>query len=174
MFVPRTLQELLCKHIGGWSWFPTENEPELATSKFTWIQLVFWVRVDNDPYSVTFLIGTHIFQWYTVWCGSKNQKAHPCLQGIKLCAQNMITIIGSIINIIKGGGSYDHRRSMKIFHLTIEWDIHLSFEDHTGSGYDLNMKLITILYTLCVSYPRKSRWVRKRNHLRHIYLTLNL
>ena len=44
---------------------------------------------------------TLIFESYAVWSGFKNkyQKDITCTQGIGLCAQNMITIPTSIINI---------------------------------------------------------------------------
>ena len=43
---------------------------------------------------------------YVGRCGSKNgYQKDMCLEDIGLCAQNMITMIGSIVNIIwKGGG----------------------------------------------------------------------
>ena len=51
------------------------------------------------------------------WCGSKNRyQKDKCLQEIALHAQNMITILVSIVNII-GGDLYDHFISMRIFAL---------------------------------------------------------
>ena len=48
---------------------------------------------------------THI-EWGVVGCGSKNKhrKDIMCLKEMALCAQNMLTILGSIVNII--GGTY--------------------------------------------------------------------
>ena len=45
---------------------------------------------------------TPIFEWYVVWYGSNNryQKGIMCLEAIRLRDQNMITILGSIVNII--------------------------------------------------------------------------
>ena len=50
-------------------------------------------KVDN-PYSVTCLIRTLIFELYVVWCASKNgYQKDMCLKEIGLHAQNMISIL---------------------------------------------------------------------------------
>ena len=43
---------------------------------------------------------------YVVWCGSNNgyQKGIMCLKEIGIHAQNMITVLGTIVNIT--GGTY--------------------------------------------------------------------
>jgi hypothetical protein len=42
-----------------------------------------------------------MFECYVIWCGSKNiYQKDMCLKVSGLCAQNMITILDSIINII--------------------------------------------------------------------------
>ena len=45
---------------------------------------------------------TPIFEWYVVRCGSKNghQKGIMCFKEIGLHAPNVLTILGSIVNII--------------------------------------------------------------------------
>ena len=45
-----------------------------------------------------------IFEWYVISCGFKigNQKGDMCSQGIGLCAQNMLAIVGSIVDMIGG------------------------------------------------------------------------
>ena len=47
---------------------------------------------------------TPIFEWYVVRCGSKNghQKGIMCFKEIGLHAPNVLTILGSIVNIITG------------------------------------------------------------------------
>ena len=47
------------------------------------------------------ILWTPIFEWYVVRCGSKNgcQKC-MCLKGTRLHSQNMLSMLGSIINII--------------------------------------------------------------------------
>ena len=40
----------------------------------------------------------------------------------------------------------------------------------TKNDYDLNLDLLTILYSSHVSYPSRSGLVEKTNHLRPIYL----
>ena len=50
---------------------------------------------------VAYLNRTPIFEWYVVWCGSNNKfKKDTCLQEIGLRAQNLITILGSFVNMI--------------------------------------------------------------------------
>ena len=50
-------------------------------------------------------IWTPIFEWYMVMCESKNgHQKHMCLKQIGPCAQNMPTILGSMVNMI--GGTY--------------------------------------------------------------------
>ena len=57
------------------------------------------------PNSVAELNQTSISGWYLVRCSSKNgYQKDMCLKGIGLCAQNMITILGPIVNIL--GGTY--------------------------------------------------------------------
>ena len=59
---------------------------------------LFATKVDG-PYSVIVLIKSTIIEWYVVRCGFKHgyQKA-MCLKGIRLRAQNMITILKSIVD----------------------------------------------------------------------------
>ena len=53
------------------------------------------------PKSKTTIIWTPIFEWYVVRCGSKNRHPiHMCLKEIGPCAQNMLIILGSIVNMI--------------------------------------------------------------------------
>ena len=61
-------------------------------------------KVDN-PYLIIFLVGTPIFEWYVVWCVSKDRHHRDvCSKEIGLCAQIMISVLDSTINIIGGGG----------------------------------------------------------------------
>ena len=42
-----------------------------------------------------------MFEWYVIWCGCKDgYHKDMCLKRVRLHAQNMITILGSIVNII--------------------------------------------------------------------------
>ena len=44
-----------------------------------------------------------MFEWYVVWCGSKNKyQIDICTNEIGLRIENMIFILGSIVNIIWG------------------------------------------------------------------------
>ena len=61
-------------------------------------------KIDN-PYLVTFLMRTPIFEWYVVWYASKiGCQKDMYSKEIGLCAQNTITISGLLVNIIVGGG----------------------------------------------------------------------
>ena len=52
------------------------------------------------PNSVTHRNWTPIFEWYVIRCGSKNKyQKYTCLKEMGLRAQ-IITILGSIVNII--------------------------------------------------------------------------
>ena len=53
------------------------------------------------PHSATFLSEYPIFQWCVVRCGSKDShQKEICLTEIGLRAQNVLAILGSIVNII--------------------------------------------------------------------------
>ena len=57
------------------------------------------------PYLITYLHRTLIFEWDVVWHGSKNgYRKETCSKEIGLRAQNMITILNPIVNVIEGGG----------------------------------------------------------------------
>jgi hypothetical protein len=46
---------------------------------------------------------TPIFEWYVIWCGSKNgHQGHKCFEVIGLCAQNRLIGVNSIVNMIGG------------------------------------------------------------------------
>ena len=49
---------------------------------------VFPCTKGDNPYLVTFLMRTSIFEWYVVWCDSKNRyQKDRCLKEIGLHAQ---------------------------------------------------------------------------------------
>jgi hypothetical protein len=58
----------------------------------------------SEPDSITQLKQTPIFdEWSVLTCGSKNdhQRGIVCLKEIALCAQNMLPILGSTVNVIE-------------------------------------------------------------------------
>ena len=61
---------------------------------------------------------TPIFKWYVVRCGSNRYQKHVCFKEIGLRAQKMITILGSIVNIIESD-LHDHFMSTRIFTLAM-------------------------------------------------------
>ena len=56
--------------------------------------------------SVAYFHWTHIIECYVVRYGSKNGYQKDVLKEIRLLALNMIAILGSIVNIVGGGGGY--------------------------------------------------------------------
>ena len=71
--------------------------------------------------SATYRIKIRIFKGYVVRCDFENGfQADICLQEIGICVQNMLTILGSIVNIISGD-LYDHLyMSTRIFTLIMD------------------------------------------------------
>lgn len=60
-------------------------------------------KVVDNPYSLTFLIRTPIFEWCAVWRGSKNRcQTDMCFEEIKLRAQIITPILDSTISIFVG------------------------------------------------------------------------
>jgi hypothetical protein len=58
------------------------------------------VMLDSNVY----LNQTPIFEWFVVWCDSKNgYQKDMCLNMIGPHNPNVIIVLGSIINIIRGG-----------------------------------------------------------------------
>lgn len=78
-----------------------------------------------------------------------------CLKEIGFRARNMITILGSIVYIIGGGGLYDQLMSTTIFTLTMNriliWAIKMMRKDRCGFANHL------ISCLSHVSFPKRSR-----------------
>ena len=72
------------------------------------------------------------------------KKRIMCLKEIGLCAQYMIIILGSIVNIIEKD-LYDLLMST-IITLLMEYYIHMSSENYEESNYSLDLDLLTISY----------------------------
>ena len=67
-----------------------------------WIYKLSHSKIDN-PFMVTFFYKTHVFEWYVVWCTSRNiYPKNLCFKEIGLHAQNMTIIIDSTIHITWG------------------------------------------------------------------------
>ena len=59
---------------------------------------------ESMPNWVIYLNPTPIFEWWAVKCRTKNgHHKNLCLKESRLRAQNLSTILGSIVNIIGGG-----------------------------------------------------------------------
>ena len=65
-----------------------------------------------------------------------------CLKEIRFCAQDMIIVLGSIVNIVG-------ERSLSTFnvHENLQFD-NLSSENYEESVYNLELGLLTILYSI--------------------------
>lgn len=72
----------------------------------THVNRTIWCKI-NNPYLVNLMVRTPIFEWYMVCCDSKNGYQNTCNEILKIgsCAQNMMIILDSIVNMI-GGGDY--------------------------------------------------------------------
>jgi hypothetical protein len=102
--------------------------------------------VDN-PYSITFLVRTPIFEWYVVWYGFKNKCQIDCvIKKLDKCAQYVMTILDSIANI-NSGDLYDHLyNEHEDLHFENDIDnIHMSSKNYAESHYGLDLDLLTIL-----------------------------
>jgi hypothetical protein len=92
------------------------------------------------PDSNIAVIWTPISEWL-IRCGCKNgHQKDMCLKEIGLQDQNMLTILGSIANMI-GGDVYDHLMSAGIFTLIIS-KIFLNSEDFEANGYGQDLFLL--------------------------------
>ena len=107
-----------------------------------------------NPYSVTFLIRTPILKWYVVCCGSKNiYQKDMCLKEIGLHAQNITTILVSIVNIKAGGGGglmwpFNEHKNLHFDNKMFVWAPKIT------RGYGFNSNVLTMSYQLGVPYPR--------------------
>ena len=91
------------------------------------------------------MIMTPIYECYVIRFASKNIKLLFFFKELELRAQDKITILDFKVNIIGGeGGLVSLTNEHEIIHLDDEEDIYMSSEDHKGSGYNLNLDLLTI------------------------------
>ena len=114
-----------------------------------WPEILVPTKV-NGPNSVTDLDREPIFEWYAVRCGFKNgAQKYICLNDIGLHVQNMITILGLIINIILfyfGGRAIWPFNEHENLHFDHEKDINMSSRSYEESGYSLDLDLLTSSY----------------------------
>ena len=98
----------------------------------------------SGPNLVAHLNWTPIIEWHVVRCGSKNihQKDVTCFEQTGLFAQNLLTILCSIVNIIKGG-LYDLNKKENL-HSDDEYYSHISSKNYEGNGSGLDLDLLMI------------------------------
>ena len=120
-----------------------------------------------------FLIGHLYLSGVWVKCGSMNThpKKDKCLEAIGLHAQNLLTILGSTLNVIGGGGggiwSFDEFQKL---HFDNEQNIHISSQNCEANGCRHNLELVIILHWLRVSHPRRRGCRAKSVQSRYTYL----
>ena len=67
------------------------------------IYLLAVITMVDAPRMNKIIMWTPIFEWYVLRCGSKNGAyKYTCLKEIGLRSQNMLSILGSIVNMIWG------------------------------------------------------------------------
>ena len=98
---------------------------DLNKSQILKILHVIWMcppvgKVDS-PYSTTLLTLTPIFERYVVLWGSKTGYQ----KDMRLRVQNMITVVGSLGNII-GGVLFDHFNEHENLHFDDEFDLKIT------------------------------------------------
>jgi hypothetical protein len=93
---------------------------------------------------VTFLSRTGTFEWYMVWCGSKNryQNNIMCLKDIELRAQNRKNQL-RFNGQHNWGDLYDHLMSTRVFTLIMH-NMYKSSENHEECGHGLDLDLLNI------------------------------
>ena len=65
------------------------------------LQAIHYTPKLDVPNLVTDLNHAPMFEWYVVWCGFKNEyRKGTCARKIGLRVQNMITILGLVINVV--------------------------------------------------------------------------
>lgn len=65
---------------------------------------------------------------------------------IRLRVQNMIIILGLIVNVIGGGELIWSFIEHDNLHFDNDKNIHMSTKDYEKSNYDFSLNLVTILY----------------------------
>jgi hypothetical protein len=80
----------------------TEEASKVSFGSISIVDLKQFTKVDV-PNSNIAMISTPIFEWCVVRCGSKNgNQKEMCLEEIGQRAQNMLSFLGFIFNIIWG------------------------------------------------------------------------
>ena len=64
-------------------------------------------------------------------------------KGIGLRAQNMLTLLGAVVNMYFGGGGIWSLNKHTNLHFDNEQEIHMSSQNYEKSGYDLDLDLLT-------------------------------
>ena len=109
---------------------------------------------------------TPIFEWFMgrslVRCESKNRhkKGIMCLEEIGLRAQNLLTILGSVVNISEGGGGRGGPIWPLNGHNNLHFDnepvIHMNSINDEENGDGHNLDLLNISDNLRALYPTRT------------------
>ena len=99
---------------------------------------------------VTYLKYYLVFEWCVIRHGSKNGYQKTWLKEIGRRVQNMITIMGLLVDMIERGEGGEGLIWPFIEHKHIifdnKYDISINSKNHEGSGYSLGSYLLTISY----------------------------
>lgn len=105
-----------------------------------------------------------------VGCECKNEHQKDiCWKDIDLCAQNMLTILDTMVNII-GGGAIWSLTIVEDLHFEDEEDVHMSSKTYEESGHMHDLDLLSISHELSVSNLMRSGCMEKVTRLRPAYL----
>lgn len=92
-----------------------------------------------------------VFKWWVVGCGSKTgHQDDMYVDEIGLLAQHLLTVLGSIVNIV-GRTLWSFNEPEKL-HLRQSYEL----QKLKKNGYSYNLRLSIISHWLCVSYPSRS------------------
>ena len=99
-----------------------------------------------------------VFKWWVVGCGSKTEHQDDMyVDEIGLLAQHLLTVLGSIVNIV-GRTLWSFNEPEKL-HLRQSYEL----QKLKKNGYSYNLRLSIISHWLCVSYPSRSGCRAKRS-----------
>ena len=96
-------------------------------------------------------------------CGAKNRHLSGiiCLKEIGLRAQNPLSFLSSIVNIV--GWDLNDLIMSENLCFDNDNDFRMSSENHKENGYGQTLQLATISHLLCVWQPTRSRWTTERS-----------
>ena len=125
-----------------WSQTPSPSPP---TMPFLSHMTTPICRKVDMPKLDTTIIWTLIFTWYVIKFRSRNwHQKDMCLEEFKLHAQNILEVLGSLLNTI--GVFLWLLNEHENLHCANEWDALRSFKNHEANDYGHNLDSLIILH----------------------------